>query len=217
MPAPKYEYGIISRLATSRRTLLSQLKEQGYDVSSYENFSINEVNIMVQNKQQDMIVKHKNTGNKMYVSYYVEKGLRPQNVHDMIDDLFNLEKMLTTADILTVVVKDAPNDTLVNLLLNIYANENIFINVLYLDQLQFNVLEHSLVPLHTKMTKTESDDMKKKYNITSEEQMPQISRFDPPAQAIGLRPGDVCHIVRPSKTSVTLDNYRVCVNKARSR
>ena len=213
----KSDYGIISRLATSRKTLLTQLADLVYDVSSYNNFSINEVNIMAQNKQQDMLIKNTETGNKMYVSYYVEKALRPQNIHDMIEDLFHIEKVLTTADILTIVVKDYPNDTLVNLLMNIYANDDIFINILYLDQLQFNVLEHSLVPVHRKLSKAEADEIMKKYNIKSGDQMPQISRFDPPAQAIGLKPGDICHIIRPSKISVNLDSYRICVNKARSR
>lgn len=213
----KSDYGIISRLATSRKTLLTQLADQGYDVSSYNNFSINEVNIMAQNKQQDMLIKNKETGNKMYISYYVEKALRPQNIHDMIEDLFHIEKVLTTEDILTIVVKDYPNDTLVNLLMNIYANDDIFISILYLNQLQFNVLEHSLVPVHRKLSKAEADEIMKKYNIKSGNQMPQISRFDPPAQAIGLKPGDICHIIRPSKISVNLDSYRICVNKARSR
>ena len=63
---------------------------------------------MAQNKQQDMLVKHTETGNKMYISYYVEKALRPQNIHGMIEDLFHIEKVLTTADILTIVVKDLP-------------------------------------------------------------------------------------------------------------
>lgn len=215
--ASKFEYGIVSRLYNSRKTLLAHLDEQGYDTSPYKNFSINEVNIMVQNKQQDMLVKNKDTGNKVYVCYHVEKGLRPQGVHDMIDDLFHLENILTTADTLTIVVKDAPNDTLINLFLNIYANDNIFINILYLDQLQFNVLEHSMVPVHRRLTKREADEVLSKYNIRSDDQMPQISRFDPPAQAIGLRPGDICHIIRPSKTSVTLDNYRICINKSRGK
>ena len=50
-------YGIISRLATSRKILLQQLKDQGYDVSSYENFTFSEVNVLAQNKQQDIICR----------------------------------------------------------------------------------------------------------------------------------------------------------------
>jgi DNA-directed RNA polymerase subunit H (RpoH/RPB5) len=209
-----YEYGIVSKLYTSRKTYLSQLKEQGYETEKYDNFSINEVNIMVQNKQQDMLINHPD-GGKIYVSYHVEKALRPQNIHDMIDDLYELDKMLTIQDKLTIIVKDAPNDTLTNLIMNIYANRKIFINILYLGQLQFNVLEHSLVPEHKKLTSVEAEQFKKKFNIANDKEIPEISRFDPPAQILGLRPGDICHIIRPSKISVTVDHYRVCVNKKR--
>ena len=125
--------------------------------------------------------------------------------------------MISTSDTLTIIVKDQPNDTIKFLLLNIYANQNIYINILYLDQLQFNVMEHSMVPEHRKLSKAEGDEIRKKYNIVKEDDMPQISRFDPPAQAIALKPGDICHVIRPSKTSITLDNYRMCVNKTRSR
>jgi DNA-directed RNA polymerase subunit H (RpoH/RPB5) len=51
----------------------------------------------------------------------------------------------------------------------------------------------------------------KKYNILIKIHIPDISRFDPVAQVIGLRPGKVCQIIRPSKTSVTANYYRVCV------
>ena len=40
--------------------------------------------------------------------------------------------------------------------------------------------------------------------------MPQISRYDPVAQAIGLRPGQICKITRPSKTAITSNYYRIC-------
>ena len=51
----------------------------------------------------------------------------------------------------------------------------------------------------------------KKYNITDKIQFPDISRFDPVSRAIGLRPGQLCHIVRPSKTAINADYYRICV------
>jgi DNA-directed RNA polymerase subunit H (RpoH/RPB5) len=51
----------------------------------------------------------------------------------------------------------------------------------------------------------------KKYNITDKIQFPDISRFDPVARVIGLRPGQVCHIIRPSKTAIQANYYRICV------
>ena len=54
----KSEYGLTNKLYNSRNIILNQLEKQGYDVSEYRNFSINEVNIMAKNKQQDMILKN---------------------------------------------------------------------------------------------------------------------------------------------------------------
>jgi DNA-directed RNA polymerase subunit H (RpoH/RPB5) len=50
-----------------------------------------------------------------------------------------------------------------------------------------------------------------RYNINDLNQFPDISRFDPVARAIGIRPGEVCHIIRPSKTSIKTNYYRICV------
>ena len=50
----------------------------------------------------------------------------------------------------------------------------------------------------------------KKFNIINVKQLPDISRFDPVAQAIGMRPGDICCIERPSKTAIISKYYRYC-------
>ena len=61
------------------------------------------------------------------------------------------------------------------------------------------------------MLNSEVKNIMNKYNITNTVQFPDISRFDPVARAICLRPGQVCHIVRPSKTSIETNYYRICV------
>jgi DNA-directed RNA polymerase subunit H (RpoH/RPB5) len=42
--------------------------------------------------------------------------------------------------------------------------------------------------------------------------LPEISRFDPQALAICLRPGDIVKFLRGSETAGTYNYYRVCVN-----
>jgi DNA-directed RNA polymerase subunit H (RpoH/RPB5) len=51
----------------------------------------------------------------------------------------------------------------------------------------------------------------KKYNISDMTQFPDISRFDPVSQAIGLRPDQLCEITRSSKTAIESKYYRVCI------
>ena len=48
--------GTITTIFKSRETILKLLKQQKYDISDYEEFSVNEVHIMYNNKQLDMLL-----------------------------------------------------------------------------------------------------------------------------------------------------------------
>jgi DNA-directed RNA polymerase subunit H (RpoH/RPB5) len=203
---------IIAKIYKSRSTIIAHLKSQGYDTSNYENFGINEVNIMSTSKQLDMLLK-KNDENdtKTYVKYHpLNKILSVKNIREYIDDLFELEEVLKKSDNLIIIIKDEPNETLQKILRNIWEQDKIFIIILNINRLQYNVLEHELVPPHRVLNDTEEEMFRKKYNITDDKQIPDISRFGPVAQAIGIRPGKICHIIRPSKTAITSNFYRIC-------
>ena len=128
----------------------------------------------------------------------------------MIDDLFVLSETLQKSDTLFIIIKDDPNETLINELKHIWESDGIFIVVESIKRLQFNILEHVLVPPHRVLVDQEVNTIMKRYNIMDKSQMPNISRFDPVARVIGLRPGQVCEIIRPSKTSIMTNYYRVC-------
>jgi DNA-directed RNA polymerase subunit H (RpoH/RPB5) len=129
----------------------------------------------------------------------------------MIDDLFNLEEVLTKEDTLMIVVKEEMNETTMNLLKHIWEQDGILIVIQSLKRLQFNVLDHTLVPEHRVLNQDEVLSVKNRYNIMDDSQFPDISRFDPIAQVIGIRPGQVCEIIRPSKTAIKGIYYRICV------
>lgn len=205
---------LISSVYKSRKIILELMLKQGYSIDDYSNFGINEVNSMFQNKQLDMLLEKKVneiTTKKIYICYFLAKTLRPQNVQEMIDDLFNLEETLSKNDILMIIIKDDINETLTNLLKHIWEQDEFLIIIQSIKKLQFNILEHSLVPEHRVLNNDEVDVIKRKYNIIDNSQFPEISRFDPVAQVIGIRPGEVCEIIRPSKTAIKGYYYRICV------
>jgi DNA-directed RNA polymerase subunit H (RpoH/RPB5) len=125
--------------------------------------------------------------------------------------LFNLEEVLTKEDTLMIVVKEEMNETTMNLLKHIWEQDGILIVIQSIKRLQFNILDHTLVPEHRVLTQDEVLSVKKRYNIMDDTQFPDISRFDPVAQVIGIRPGQVCEIIRPSKTAIKGYYYRICV------
>ena len=206
---------LISAIYKSRKILLELMEEQGFLVKDYKGFSVNEVNTMKTNNQLDMILEKynnklniekneeyfdekmdENKGQKVYIKYYLAKSLRPNNLEEMIEDLFNVEEVLTKKDTLLVIVKDELNETLINIVKHIWEREKIFIILIPLKRLQFNILEHVLVPKHRVLSEMEKINIKNKYNILNDYEFPELSRFDPVAQAIGIRPGDVCEIIR---------------------
>ena len=88
-----------------------------------------------------------------------------------------------------------------------------YIVIINLTRLQYNLLNHELVPNHQVVRDTNDlAEIKKKFSITDDRQFPTISRFDPVAVAIGLKPGELVAIVRPSKTAITTMYYRFCIN-----
>lgn len=209
---------LISYIYNSRKIIIDLMKKQGYNVEDYANFSISEVNSMKTNNQLDMLLEKTEENpvtkrkNKVYIRYHLGKTIRPNtHLQEMIDDLFNLEQVLSKEDTLFIIVKEEVNETLMQELKHIWEKDGIFIVIENIKRLQFNILEHSLVPEHRIMSEAETAEVMKKYNITSLDLFPEISRFDPVARVICLRPGQVCHIIRPSKTSITSDYYRLCV------
>ena len=125
----------ISSIYKSRNIILDLMKLQGYNVDDYDKFSINEVNTMKQTNQLDMLLEKNDEDettkrkNKIYIKYYLAKMIRQANIQEMVDDLFNLEVILTKDDILFIIIKEDMNETLINELKHIWEKDGIFIVV----------------------------------------------------------------------------------------
>jgi len=218
MATSQYSSSYISSIYKSRKILLELMKLQGYNVEDYENFSISEVSIMSTNKQLDMFLEKKvndvftTSSNKIYICYNYYSQLNTKNINETIKDLYDGDDpKLGNEDTLVFITKEDPNETIVNALIHIWEVTHRFINVISIKRLQFNILKHSLVPPHRVLSKEETENVMKRYNIDSLNQFPEISRFDPVASVIGIKPNEICEIKRPSKTSINANYYRICV------
>jgi DNA-directed RNA polymerase subunit H len=167
---------------------------------------------MFSNKQLDMLVTNENSDNKAYVKYYLDaKQMRPQYLDEIIEDLFLVDTVLTKEDTLVIIVDSEPNDTIIAKVNYLYNHDGIFVVIHNINRLQFNILEHNLVPPIKILTESETVQLLKNYNLKDVTQLPEIGRFDPQSLAILLRPGQVCEIERKSVTAMKYEYYRVCV------
>lgn len=194
----------ISKVYASRNILLDILASRGFDVSDYNDYSIAHVGSMLEHNQLDLLLSTA-SGKKIFVKYCLEG--RP-NLDKIVDDFF--PSILKPSDDLMLIVKDDLNDSATEFLEHLWSSSGKFLIVVSMKRLQYNILKHVLVPTHTVLSPDERAALLAEYRITPK-QLPEISRFDPVATLLGMRPGDVCHIERKSKTAMHSKYYRVCV------
>ena len=201
---------LISEIYKSRKNILDIMESQNYNVSEYNHFSINEVNSMYNNDQMDVLLENNNE-KKVYIRYNLGSKISESIILNFVEDLFYLSETLKKTDTLFIITKDELNDPIKNVLKQIWEKDKVHIVIESIARLQYNILNHSLVPKHRIMSDDEVNNIMKKYNILSLEQFPEINRFDPVAKLIGIKPKEVCEIRRPSKSAIESNYYRVCV------
>jgi len=202
----------ILKIYKSRRNILNILKTLGYEVSDYEEFSINEIDAMVSTDQLDMLVQNSSSKQKTYIKYFANvKSIRKETLDTLIEDLFVLENVLEKSDNLIVIVNEEPNDTIIDRVKYLFDHDGLFIVMHNIERLQFNILDHDLVPTTNILDEDAVAELLKKYHLKSKLLLPDISRFDPLALAVCLRPGQVCKMLRKSQTAMNSYYYRVCI------
>jgi DNA-directed RNA polymerase subunit H (RpoH/RPB5) len=92
-----------------------------------------------------------------------------------------------------------------------YSKYGVRIRYFHCEAIINNPLNHILVPLHEKVTKEEEGPLLQSL-YAKKSQFPLI-RFheDPIARMLGILPGDIVKITRPSPTAGKYITYRVCV------
>jgi DNA-directed RNA polymerase subunit H (RpoH/RPB5) len=200
----------------SRLNLLKILETAGFEQGEYSGFSINEIDAMASKNQLDMLLSNPKFGTKAFVKYYLterisSRQIRPNMLKDVVDELYNIESVLTKPDTLIIIIDVEPNDSIQATVRHLYDHDGIYVVIHNIKRLQYNILEHKLVPPMSVLTPEEKEAFMKKFNIQNVLQLPEIGRFDPLALALCVRPGQVCKIKRVSQTAMMNDYYRVCV------
>lgn len=205
---------LLNSVCNARYHLLEILKTLDYDVSDYTNYSPKEIEILMKNTQLDMLL-HKKNGLKLYVKFYICQSNLRGKLNDIINDLYTLDgnnqSTLEKEDVLFIITSEEPNESLLRDINNFWNKDKIYVVVENILRLQSNILKHVMVPPHRVMSESEVNTMMNRYNIKTKNELPNISRFDPVAKLLCVKPGEVVEITRPSKTAINSLYYRVCI------
>lgn len=220
----------------TRQNILDMLEYRGFSTKPYQNFCKEELDILYEKNTQNILVDHSSKDESCLVHYIKEK-ISKNNLRTLLGDLKynnsfnnklglftdkNIEEGLIKENTKTIVIVIVTNELIteplmlelqkiVNSYYSFHKNE-IYIQLFCIKRFIINLLDHSLVPKHEIMNETDYvNEVEKVYNITNKSnQLPSIKRDDPVAKYIGLRPGHVCKIIRPSESCGVYINYRYC-------
>ncbi len=203
-------------LNKTRCILTEMLEYRGYDVSNISPFTT----FTGTDKLDKLSINLSKNGKELIQVHYEVESTRTNHkkltkrIEDIISKLESPEKskdltiIFLVRDGMTPSVKEA-----IRLLSEKYG---VFIQIFPIRNLMYNCTKHKSVPQHIRITKTEYEvylqDFLDSLHIESLENLPKIFDTDPVAMFIGLRPGEMCKIIRPSMSAGEHIVYRYCVS-----
>ena len=209
-------------LVKTRINLLKMLKHRNIDVSKYENFNQDEMEKMLRQSlldksfitpeigPLDMILKNRH-GSITYVKYRLDKIKTARAIESFIEQIYKTQ--LKSNDRLILIAHEKiniPGSSFETMLNNFYNQKGYYVQIISLNQLHINIVDHCDVPHHEVISEEQKKELLEKYNI-KDINLPVILRDDAMARYLGMIPGEVVRILRPSPTSGTYETYRICV------
>ena len=213
------------KLFASRKVILEMLEKRGFDVESYKNYTIVEIDSMRQNtslkntseiQPLDIVTESNHNGERALIKYIFTSKIKVTSIGSLLNELKETE-VLKEGDTFILITKDrnigkaTGQDTIIESQLEALYNEHkVFVQMFWVDKLITNIMEHEIVPEHNIIPLEEKEKLLNIYNINYYNQLPLILKTDPVAMFLGMRRGDVCKIISPSETSGEYISYRYC-------
>ena len=146
------------------------------------------------------------------VKYLTNNKVRNQNIITCIDEIYEKE-IIGNEDVLVIITRDKVTyqGVLEEHINRLYYRDGKYVQILWLNHLQFNITKHDLVPSYRIMLDKEKQELIKKLYIEDDKELPFILITDPVARYYGVRVGQVCEIIYNNDTNGKNKFYRLCV------
>tara|TARA_B100000795_G_C22803347_1_gene443196 strand:+ start:3806 stop:4504 length:699 start_codon:yes stop_codon:yes gene_type:complete len=222
----------------SRNIILEMLEARNCDISTYQGRTNDELNIQFQQHggkangeldTLDILVDRKGNDStndatndatndiqlknyKVMVKYLTTNKVRNQNIINCIDDIYEQE-IISKDDTLIIITKDkATYKGLLEQHINrLFYRDGIFVQILWLNSLLFNITQHELVPNYRILTNLEKQQLIDKLYLENDKKLPFVLVTDPVAQFYGMRVGQAVEIEYNNETNGKNKFYRLCV------
>ena len=214
---------VVDIIIRSRNTLLDILEERGYDVSKYRYIAPDQILTLAEGHPRalDIIVPKKADGpapcERAVIVYQIQDRIRLKlgtfatNLYNKAPDAMGASLVKPTDDVI-IIINEPYNDAFDKTSIQLWQTQRSRMVFFHMKQVVVHPGRHVLVPPHRKLSAEEAAEVIEKYHVTSKTQLPLIKHHDIQARVLGLVPGDIVEVLRPSPTSGVLNVYRVCAS-----
>jgi DNA-directed RNA polymerase I, II, and III subunit RPABC1 len=176
-----------------RQTILEMLEDRNYHIPESEKISFENFIIKHNNRNIDIFIHDEIINKKIYVYFHNDvKNFSKNDLKTIMQKIitqYNDENLN-----LILLLKDKENSAISKeLTKDMYKNVEIFLK----KNMLFNITHHFLVPKHIVLTKEEEKEVLERYN-TTKGKLPKISKSDPIVKYYGMKPDQICKIIRKS-------------------
>lgn len=211
---------LLDLIARTRPTIVEILKNRGYDVSVYENESPADIATLATkpaNLQMNVKRVEGSTAplENCIVMYWVESPVRlkvENELKKIVDtSTYPDTAMDPTKTEVVIVLAEPFHDVFHIQAAKMWGKYKARVSFFTIKQLVTNPSKHAYVPPHRKLTEDEIAHAMRTWNVRSKSEFSRILyHIDIQARVLGLVPGDVVEIRRPSPTTGEYVLYRVC-------
>lgn len=220
------EPGLADIVIRSRQTVLEILEMRGYDTTVYQNIAPEQLLTLADSTSRalDVFVPKREGSeapcDRAVVVHFLNERIRTRLV-SLRNTIYSGPTNPTGADPtganaiklgddVIVIVNEPYHDDFDKVSLEVWQQERARMVFFHIKSLVVNPARHVLVPPHRKLTVDEAKAAMERLHVTSKVQLPTIRHFDVQARVLGLVPGDIVEILRPSPTSGVARVLRAC-------
>jgi len=220
MESTLFEPAIADILLRSRNTILDILEDRGYDATPYRNIAPDQILALAGGTSRglDIMVKKKSDSNapceRAFVLYILQDRIRLR-LGTFTRDIFEVDGAEGTGgptkeDDIIVILNEPYHEVFDKTALQMWQNQKVRMTFFHIKHVVVHLGRHALVPPHRKLSAEEGKAEMKRWSLTQKSQLPLIKHHDIQARLMGLVPGDIVEVLRPSPTAGVARVLRIC-------
>jgi len=209
-------------LIRSRYTILQILEDRGYNTKDYRNISPDQILELASgttdagNKALNIGVTAREGGAATcpvaVVNYQIVDRLRTRLgtfLRDLYDKEVSKDALEYNYDVI-ILLNEPYNEAFDKAALQMWQTNKARVTFFHIKQVVVHLGRHELVPPHRKLSAEEARAELERWRITQRSQLPLIKHHDIQSRILGLVPGDIVEVLRPSPTTGVSRVLRIC-------